>query len=119
MLLTLLAHPSWLAVMQICFPSNATVQRYDPAAGTFATATMEQLAIGDQVACLKPTDSGETRAWWWRLLISLHIIIGIISCVSLGAVNLAAIDTKHYFRVVAAVPFRISQATVLHNSMFI
>jgi len=42
----------------ICFPANAQLRRLNKGTGVFETIAVEQLAIGDTVECLKPTDAG-------------------------------------------------------------
>ena len=46
------------AVEEICFPADAQLRRINKGTGAWETTTVAQLAIGDSVECLKPTDAG-------------------------------------------------------------
>ena len=43
----------------ICFPADAQLRRLNKGTAAWETVAIEQLAIGDSVECLKPTDAGD------------------------------------------------------------
>jgi hypothetical protein len=46
-------------VEEICFPADAQLRRLNRGSGAWETVAVEDLAIGDSVECLKPTEAGD------------------------------------------------------------
>ena len=47
------------AVSSVCFPADAQLRRLNKGTAAWETVAIEQLAIGNSVECLKPTDAGD------------------------------------------------------------
>ena len=46
-------------MQKICFPADAQVRRLNKGTRAWETVAMEELAIGDSIECMKPTDAGD------------------------------------------------------------